>query len=89
MKYLNFSLDLASDPVNPTKNSLRSTFTFTVMASELSSEKSKGQSIEDTLRTLSDEKLMGEFDDIFKLMPVTDDTACGVGALIRGRSLQR
>lgn len=44
--------------------------------------------IEDALRKLSDDQLAGEFDDIFKLMPVTDDTSCGAGFL-SGISFQK
>lgn len=55
------------------------------MASKLPNE---ARSIEDALSKLSDEKLTGDFDDIFKLMPVTDETSCGVGFL-RGPTLQR
>lgn len=46
------------------------------------------QSIEDALSKLSDEKLLGDFDEIFKMMPVTADTSCGVG-YFRGATLQK
>ena len=59
------------------------------MASELPNTIVKARSIEDALFKLSDENLMGEFDDIFKLMPVTDDTSCGVGRFFRGPTLQK
>jgi hypothetical protein len=46
---------------------------------QLNGEKSR--TIEDALRKISDEKLMGDFDDIYKLMPVTGDTSCGISFL--------
>lgn len=58
------------------------------MASKLPTNQPKARTIEDALSTLSDEKLMGDFDDIFKLMPVTDGTACG-GRILNGPTLQR
>lgn len=58
------------------------------MASKLPNGRVEARSIEDALGKLSDEKLLGDFDDIFKLMPVTDTTACGIGFL-RGPVLQR
>lgn len=58
------------------------------MASKLPVNVSKARSIEDALSKLSDEKLLGEFDGIFKLMPVTDDTSCGFGNF-RGPILQK
>lgn len=52
-------------------------------------EKNKSPpSIEDVLIKLSDEKLCGKFDDIFRLVPVTKDTSCGV-SFIRGTFLQK
>lgn len=59
------------------------------MASKLSKVNGcKARSIEDALSKLSDEKLLGDFDDIFELMPVTGDTSCGFGTL-RGPALQK
>lgn len=56
------------------------------MASKLPT--GKARTIEDALSKLSDEELLGDFDDIFKLMPVTGDTSCGVG-FFRGPVLQK
>lgn len=58
------------------------------MAAKLPATESQARSIEDALRNLSDEKLMGEFDDIFELMPVTNDTSCGF-SFLRGPNLQK
>lgn len=58
------------------------------MASKLPQGRGCDGSIEDALRKLSDEQLMGEFDDIYRDMPVTDDTACGWGFL-RGPKTQK
>ena len=60
------------------------------MASKLPSRRSdnSARTIESVLSKLSDEKLNGDFDDIFKLMPVTDETSCGVGSM-RGSILQK
>ncbi|KAG5683743.1 hypothetical protein PVAND_013008 [Polypedilum vanderplanki] len=49
---------------------------------------SKPHTIEDALSQLSDDKLMGDFDDIFKLMPVTDGTSCGI-SFLRGPTMQK
>ena len=46
------------------------------------------RSIEDALGQLSNDKLMGDFDDIYKLMPVTQDTSCGI-SFLRGPILQK
>ncbi|CRL05057.1 CLUMA_CG018209, isoform A, partial [Clunio marinus] len=58
------------------------------MSSKLPSERNKNHSIEEVLSRLSDEKLNGDFDEIFNLMPVTTDTSCGIGFL-RSPTLQR
>lgn len=58
------------------------------MASKLPTSRQKSRSIEDVLSKLSDEKLMGDFDDILELVPVVDDTSCGFGFL-RGSTLQK
>jgi hypothetical protein len=58
------------------------------MASKLPSSRSSARTIESVLSKLSDEKLNGDFDDIFKLMPVTDETSCGFG-FVRGPTLQK
>jgi hypothetical protein len=50
--------------------------------------KKKQPTIEDALSKLSDEKLMGDFDEIFKNMPVTSDTTCGI-SFLKGPTLQR
>lgn len=57
------------------------------MASKLEGRGHDG-SIEDALRKISDEQLMGEFDDVYRSMPVTDDTSCGWGFL-RGPNTQK
>lgn len=49
---------------------------------------SDARTIESVLSKLSDEKLNGDFDDIFKLMPVTDETSCGIG-VVSGPTLQK
>lgn len=59
------------------------------MSSKLPAVDVKANLIEDALSKLSDEKLMGEFDEIFKLMPVTEVTECGVGRIFRGPTLQK
>lgn len=51
-------------------------------------EKKNKKTIEDVLSALSDEKLNGDFDDIFQLIPITKDTSCGI-SFIRGRFLQK
>lgn len=48
----------------------------------------KPRTIEDALSNVSDEKLMGDFDDIFKQMPVTDDTSCGY-SILKGPTIQK
>lgn len=58
------------------------------MASKLPQGRGCDGSIEDALRKMSDEQLMGEFDDIYQSMPVTDDTSCGWGFL-RGPKTQK
>jgi hypothetical protein len=50
--------------------------------------RAKARTIEDALSRLSDEKLTGDFDEIFKLMPVTEDTSCG-GGWLSGPLLQK
>lgn len=46
------------------------------------------KSIESVLSQLSDEKLCGNFDDIFHLIPVTKETSCGI-SFIKGPKLQK
>jgi hypothetical protein len=58
------------------------------MAVGKSASESKPRTIEDALSQLSDDKLMGEFDDIFKLMPVTGGTSCGY-SILRGPTMQK
>lgn len=58
------------------------------MASKLPTAGINELSIENALRKLSDETLTGEFDEIYKLIPVTDETSCGIG-FFRGRALQK
>lgn len=48
----------------------------------------KPRTIEDALSQLSNEKLLGNFDDIYRLMPVTKDTSCGI-SFIRGSIIQK
>jgi hypothetical protein len=50
--------------------------------------RSKSRTIEEVLSKLSDDKLMGDFDEIFKIMPVTEETSCGIG-FFRGPTLQK
>ena len=52
------------------------------------SNNDKPRTIEDTLSQISNEKLMGNFDDIYQLMPLTDDTSCGI-SFLRGPMLQK
>lgn len=59
------------------------------MASKLPPSRYKARTMEDALSELSDEKLTGDFDDIFKLMPVTDNTSCGGLGFLRGPTLQK
>lgn len=58
------------------------------MAAKLPISRGKARTIEDALSKLSDEKLTSEFDDIFELMPVTEETSCGIG-FFRGPTLQK
>lgn len=51
-------------------------------------DRRSSQSIEDALGKLSDEKLLGDFNEIYKMMPVTADTSCGVG-YFHGATLQK
>lgn len=52
-------------------------------------EKNKSpKTIESVLSQLSDEKLCGNFDDIFQLVPVTEETSCGI-SFLRGPKLQK
>lgn len=51
-------------------------------------DRGNSQSIEDALSKLSDEKLMGDFNEIYKMMPVTRDTSCGAG-IFYGPTLQK
>lgn len=59
------------------------------MTSKLQTFRNKTRlTIEDALSKLSDEKLTGNFDDVFLSMPVTSETSCGFG-LFRSPHLQR
>ena len=58
-----------------------------MMAREREKNKIK-KTIESVLSQLSDEKLCGNFDDIFHLIPVTEETSCGI-SFIRGPKLQK
>lgn len=58
------------------------------MVLKLPFDRGNSQSIEDALSKLSDEKLQGDFNEIFKLMPVTSYTSCGFGVL-QGAKLQK
>jgi hypothetical protein len=58
------------------------------MASKMPASRTNPRTIESVLSKLSDEKLNGDFDDIFKLMPVTEETTCGMG-FVRGPTLQK
>lgn len=60
----------------------------TTMVLKLPFNRGNAQSIEETLSKLSDEKLLGDFDEIFKIVPVTNDTSCGIG-ICRGPTLQK
>lgn len=52
-------------------------------------EKNKNpKTIESVLSQLSDEKLCGNFDDILQLVPVTEETSCGI-SFLRGPKLQK
>lgn len=44
-------------------------------------------SVEEFIATLSDDELNGDFEEIYKRAPQTEDTMCGMGAF-RGRRLQ-
>lgn len=46
------------------------------------------KTIEEVLSSLSDEKLCGNFDEIFQQVPVTKDTSCGI-SFMRGPILQK
>jgi hypothetical protein len=46
------------------------------------------KSIEEVLSKLSDEKLCGNFDEIFRLVPVVKETSCGI-SFISGPFLQK
>lgn len=48
----------------------------------------KPRTIEDSLSQLSNEKLMGNFDEIYQMMPLTADTSCGI-SFLRGPILQK
>jgi hypothetical protein len=52
------------------------------------SNDNKPRTIEDSLSQLTNEKLMGNFDDIYKMMPLTADTSCGI-SFLRGPILQK
>jgi hypothetical protein len=57
------------------------------MASKMPS-RAKARTIEDALSRLSDEKLTGDFNEVYELMPVTADTSCG-GGWLSGPLLQK
>lgn len=54
----------------------------------LSDDTRPQQTIEEVLAKCSDEQLMGDFDDIYKTMPITKETTCGF-SFLRGPMLQK
>ena len=52
------------------------------------SNNDRPRTIEDALSQLSNDKLMGNFDDIYQMMPLTRDTSCGI-SFLRGPILQK
>lgn len=48
----------------------------------------KSISLDDYISDLTDEALNGDFEEIYKRAPITEDSLCGIGG-IRGRRLQR
>jgi len=66
------------------ENCLSGTTLYAKMAGKMPT----AATIEEVLTQLSDEKLLGRFDDIYKLVPVTEATSCGFG-ICRGAMLQK
>jgi hypothetical protein len=48
----------------------------------------KSPTLDDYVKSLSDEALNGDFEEIFKRAPLSKDALCGIGSC-RGRTLQR
>lgn len=48
----------------------------------------KPKSAEESPLMLTDKMLEADFDEVFRQIPINDDTACGIG-FIRGKFLQK
>lgn len=59
-----------------------------MMARDREKKNKSLKTIESVLSQLSDEKLCGNFDDIFQLIPITEETSCGI-SFMRGPTLQK